>query len=153
MSDLKALARDLRAAGQDVVTAANRAGESTAQVVLKAAREQSSGTVKAHQFRERTGDDHPFAKRHGTPLLPVAVLNVQSGRLLESWEIRRIVTFNGQILYVVRNSAPYAQHLQFGTKSMFARPLVPAIQAKTRGTEQAFFELELTALLTRRFRG
>lgn len=135
------------------MTAANRAGESTAQVVLKAARAQSSGQIKAHQFRERTGDDHPFAKRHGKPLLPVAILNVQTGLLLESWEIRRITTFHGQILYVVRNTAPYAKFLQTGTNLMFTRPLVPAIEAKTKGTEQAFFELELTALLTRRFRG
>ena len=135
------------------MTAANRAGESTAQVVLKAALAQSSGTVKASRFREVTGADHPFSKSLSFPLLPVAILNEQTGLLKQSWEIRRITTFHGQILFVVRNAAPYAKFLQTGTRTMFARPLVPAIQAKTKGTEQAFFELELTALLTRRFRG
>lgn len=153
MSDLKALARDLRAAARDVVEASNRAGETTAKVVMKSAVRQSSGTVKASQFRQVTGDPHPFALRHGHALLPREILNKQSGLLARSWQVMRIRTANGQIIYVVRNVAPYAKFLETGTRTMFSRPVDWAVEFENRGVFEKFFAVELTTLLTRRFRG
>lgn len=140
-------------AAGDVITGSNRAGEATARAVQRMAQDQSKGPVKTHQFRAVTGDPHPFALRHGHALLPREILNKQSGLLARSWIITRIKKPSGQIQFIVSNTAPYAKFLEEGTKTAFARPAGIAVQMKSDGIEARFFEVELTTLLSRRFRG
>jgi len=153
LPSVAALGDEFRKAGKDIVTASNRAGASTARVVAKEAKAQSSGPVKTRNFTKVTGDPHPFARRHGSPLLPAEILNKQTGLLARSWYIMRIAKADGEIIYVVRNTAPYAKFLQSGTENAFARPVDIAVELRTQDVFKTFFETEITAALSRRFKG
>lgn len=65
-------------------------------------------------------DDHPFAKRHGTPQADPSIANYVSGQLSESWEKDQHGA-EGQL----RNDSPHADfvaNLEEKNKFTFARP-------------------------------
>lgn len=97
--------------------------EATADV-FRTARAFSSGTVSTPQLRRL---DHPFARRHGSPLLAPQQVNRQTGRFWESWVTQGPLQVGGTLAAQVHNTAPYAGYLDTGTGRMFARPLAEAV--------------------------
>ena len=69
--------------------------------------------------------DHPYAVRHGKPLLPPEIINTQSGEFKAAWYMDAPRSTDGgkTISGSVINDSEVADYLEFGTKKMFARPL------------------------------
>lgn len=104
-----------------VVRALNKALEDGKQDAL----EYSSGYFSSKDLAKR---DHPFARRHGSPLLPTEIINEQSGEFKGSWRIERVIMpgEGGQLI----NDSKVADFLQYGTKTMFDRPIVVVLVKK-----------------------
>lgn len=86
---------------------------------VQTARHMSSG---GRSSRTLARMDHPYATRHGSPLLPPEIINVQSGEFLASWKAERTPE-GGRVI----NDSPVADFLQFGTKYMVARPIATVL--------------------------
>lgn len=95
--------------------AARQAVVETTRDLQRDAERRSYGTVSADALR-RLG--HPFARRHGTPLMDPRVINRQSGVFAKSWR-REIHGYKGSIY----NVAPHGAFLEYGTRRMFDRPV------------------------------
>jgi hypothetical protein len=80
------------------------------------ARRQSSGPYSLVQLA-RMG--HPYARRHGTALLPPGKINAQTGKFRASWRADRLGPYKGRII----NDNFVADFLQFGTDKMLPRPV------------------------------
>lgn len=66
----------------------------------------------------------PFSTRRPFPLLPLDMINKQSGLFYRSWELTLSRTFSfGMSNPAFRNTAPYAKWLEHGTRWMKARPM------------------------------
>lgn len=100
-----------------------QAVEATIEQAVQVARERSSGPFSLSQLAKK---DFPYAKRHGSPLLPPDMINAQSGEFRDAWTGRMTGARTGEI----RNDAPHADFLQFGTKHMFRRPIKEAVEAE-----------------------
>lgn len=96
-------------------TAVDRAIDMALDDTVSDARRLSSGTRSSARLRQM---DHPYARRHGTPLLPPEIINVQSGEFLSAWHRRR-TSEGGQVI----NDSSVADFLKSGTPRMFARPI------------------------------
>ena len=66
---------------------------------------------------------HPFAKRHGQPLLDPGVINVITGEFRNAWTIVAPALAGSDIVGELRNDSWVAQYLQPGTQLMFNRPI------------------------------
>jgi len=97
----------------------------TTFAVRDRARAYSSGPFSLKLLRRM---DHPYARRHGSPQLPAAVINQQTGIFWSSWE----VAVSDEAVGSVFNTAPHARYLydpdssehpDGGTTRMFGRPL------------------------------
>lgn len=70
----------------------------------------------------------PFSKRRPFPLLPVGMINKQTGLFYQSWKVRFAYSTTSQRpTFVIYNDAPYAKFLEHGTKWAVARPLADQI--------------------------
>lgn len=113
---------------------------------FRTAQAMSSGTVGAAALRRL---DHPFARRHGAPLLNAAVINRQTGRFWESWAQQGPFEVAGAIVGRVFNTDPKARFLEEGTRFMFARPLPDAVVASVAPR----FERRIEEAVVRAFGG
>lgn len=89
--------------------------------LLKTARRWSSGPFSLAELATR---DHPYARRHGRPLLSSARINVQTGVFRDSWVASAAVIPGvgvGVRLYNTDDKA--SRFLEGGTEHMFARPI------------------------------
>lgn len=89
---------------------------------LEDAREMSAGPFSSRELKRM---DHPYATRHGSPMLPPEVVNLQSGEFYHSWWTRQFAD-GGQL----RNDSKVADFLQYGTETMFARPIAEKLGEK-----------------------
>lgn len=67
--------------------------------------------------------DHPYAVRHGSPLLPPEIINRQSGEFASEWKRTPILGSPEEPRMQVRNDSRVADFLKYGTRRMFARPI------------------------------
>jgi hypothetical protein len=93
------------------------------------ARQRSLGP---HSTATLAAMDHPYARRHGSPLLDPSVINVQSGDFLAGWEEAPVRAAGGRISGGIYNADPKADLLEGGTDVMFARPIAPATAQEAR---------------------
>ena len=79
----------------------------------------ASGPYTARDLRDM---DHPYARRHGSPLLPLLPININTGRLLRSMRVFRRRTTAGTI-WQLQYMIPYSKFVLApdGTTYMFAR--------------------------------
>jgi hypothetical protein len=123
--------RQLQALRVEIRAAERRSALDT----LSVAERLSSGQVSTRQLR-RAG--HPYARRHGTPLLNPAIINDQGGPFARSWLLRDPQSENGEETTAIVNTDPVGDYLASGTKVMFARPLPDAVvkEVKPRREER-----------------
>lgn len=79
----------------------------------------ASGPYTERDLREM---DHPYARRHGNPLLPLLPININTGRLLRSMRVFRRKTMAGTI-WQLQYMMPYSKFVLApeGTLYMFPR--------------------------------
>lgn len=89
---------------------------------LQYAQDMSSGDLSKKDLEIM---DHPFARRHGAPLIEGNVINVRTGNFLSHWKMNEATTFESMLSTRGRvyNDSMIADYLVKGTKNMFARPL------------------------------
>jgi hypothetical protein len=90
------------------------------------ARLKSAGTYSLADLADM---DHPYAKRHGTPLLDPSTINIQSGRFISSWKQMPITSSGGAIVGIIVNESVEADYLKDGTRYMFKRPIDVEVEA------------------------
>lgn len=128
---------------------------------LALARRQTSGRRSLAELRRL---DHPYARRHGTPLLDPAIVNVQSGALLSRWyktgqyvapvrvpavgASRTLGSRSRDLRGAIVNDAPVTQHLE-GTRVMFRRPVAEAVEKKLDVDAEAIIARAVTRVLSR----
>ena len=111
--DLEKLEREL---GQAIVKAETKTLEQSYVLAQKL----SSGTETPQTLRQK---DHPYATRHGVPLLDPSRINKQRGVFYWGWR-KFLPVFQANVLYtVLANFTQVANWLKLGTKKMFARPI------------------------------
>lgn len=115
LDDLKALNHALPVIGSQMAMGA-------ADLGIQIAREQSSGPYSSAQLAAM---DHPYATRHGSPMLDPSMINEQSGAFRAHWQAVRY-GMGAQIF----NDAFYAKWLEEGTPTMFARPAGLVIEGR-----------------------
>lgn len=125
MSAFRDAAKDLKRFKQKLVKQLEEAEAKTAREGLKIARKQSSGSVSTSQLRK---EDHPYAKRHGSPKRDPSTINVQSGEFRAEWHVQIGNSLDDGPAIV--NYSRVARFLQEGTTTMFARPVEAVIIAK-----------------------
>lgn len=96
---------------------------------VEQARKRSSGPFSLYELAEM---DHPYAVRHGMPLLDPSIINEQTGRFKASWQ-GEIGVSSGR----VSNASDVADYLDQGTDTMFRRPIGDALEAEMEGFAEA----------------
>lgn len=103
------------------------------------AMEWSSGPFSLAQLAKM---DHPYAKRHGTPRLEAGIINTQTGAFKSDWATS-LPTYDGSTVSArLYNDNEKADFLQFGTPTMFARPIGKRLEQFV--AERAVRELEFS---------
>jgi hypothetical protein len=98
---------------------------------VKLAQLRSSGPYSTAMLRAA---DHPYATRHGSPKLDPGTINQQSGVFRSSWQTDGPSRSDTPILGLIFNDSEVADYLQFGTRTMFARPIAENIERDTDAT-------------------
>lgn len=111
--DLRYLRGDLKKAAKAVVRQAVTEGKARAY-------EWSSGPYSLAQLAKM---DHPYARRHATPLLDPATINVQTGTFRRHWAYQAPYETSTGIKGSVYNDAEIADTLMSGTWLMHRRPI------------------------------
>jgi hypothetical protein len=137
LSALRKLESDFDAAIRQVKQARNRAIRETAYEVKRHLQWFSSGPISSAQLAR---EDHPYATRHMVSRYDPAIINKQTGVFRQSWQIG-ITNIAGHPIYVVRNTASYAEYLEHGTRKMIARPI--DVEARKFAAELLAHKLEL----------
>ena len=136
----------IRLIRKDIGSAAVRAVNRTLTELKAEAVKMSSGPFKTAQLRKNKW--HPYAKRHGTPLLDPALINVQDpvSGFRSNWATSRArltdpgssgVLASGRLF----NDDEIADILDEGTPTMFRRPIrdhleVEAVRLLNRNLER-----------------
>lgn len=107
-----------------VESMARNAVKGAAYSALDRAISMSSGPFSLAELAEM---DHPYARRHGTPLLEPFIINVQSGAFRQDWDMRQV----GDQHFQVFNDNAVADYLDQGTRYMFRRPIAEAVELVT----------------------
>lgn len=106
-----------------------RVVEESIDEALEVALALSSGT---RSLKELAKLDHPYALRHGRPLLPPHVINKQSGQFYSAWKVLAVKVTSRGIFGRVLNDDWKAGLLRDGTDKMFPRPIDDAVKAYIR---------------------
>ena len=124
MSDLRDLARDLRRLREAIVAQTNDLTREVQRDVYLEAVRRSSGTATEAELRAA---DHPYARRHGSPLWDPSTINVGRGDFRAAWATDSVPGPYGLMARSVSNRsavAPFLEQREGATgSSMFARPL------------------------------
>lgn len=115
----KALAKAAQAFPREVELSEDRTLNKAYQLAYK----YSMGTVTAQELAR----NRPYAVRHGAPLRDPSIINQQSSHFIQDWETIGPYWRGGTLYSVLRNISQIANWLEFGTKFMFARPIVQRI--------------------------
>ncbi len=117
-------ARRLNLAADKLERQQFRIAAQTQDDLLRTAYRWSSGPLSLADLAKR---DHPYARRHRTPLLSPMRINVQTGVFRASW-VGVTRQGRGDALVQMFNTDPKAeQFLEPGTSRMFRRPIDFAI--------------------------
>lgn len=149
---------------QQVDDAAERGFRKVLDRGLALARRQTSGRRSLSELRRR---DHPYAKRHGSPLLDPAKVNSQSGDLLSRWFPAGQFGASTQVLGkgdkmpgrvlgsgardlrgAIVNDDPVTEYLE-GTTVMFRRPVAEAVEKKLEAEAESIVGKAIERVLSR----
>lgn len=119
-------ARTLRGLKPKVYRLVDKGVGKSARAAVTFAKWESSGPFSG---RALAAMDHPYARRHGRPLLDPSIVNVQSGLFRQSWQVERKAFAKGGDQFTVANRTSYADYLDQGTRFMFARPIATVVKA------------------------
>ena len=89
---------------------------------------------------------HPYARRHGKPLLNPAIINAQTGTFRASWDGESPRPDGDGLTAAIFNTDPKAELLQSGTRTMFARPIDAQIEEDLAPRREARLERALDKL-------
>jgi len=124
------MAADIQRLKKDIVKAANQATEDTAKGAVQTARYFSGGMFSSaalagmgHPYRTGQGPSNWFKGQAAIPYGDPGIINKQSGTFQADWIYTNLKLSSGIVIRVVKNTAPYAQYLQTGTRRMIARPI------------------------------
>lgn len=81
-----------------------------------------------YSLAELAAMDHPYARRHGTPLLDPSIVNDQTGGFRSRWRSPEIIRFGPEVSGRIVNDADVADWLQNGTPTMVPRPIAEAVE-------------------------
>lgn len=131
-----------------IVEASHRENTRTAENALGAAQILSSGTMS---YAEQRKLDHPFAKRHGTPLTPAWLVNRHNGDFYLGWKMREGMWGEAEgystppTVYNDSKVASFLEQKDGGTDKgmMFARPVDEKVIEKVLPLRERIFEEEL----------
>jgi hypothetical protein len=108
-----------------VISAAEReAVDIISDEAFLSALERSSGPFSSEQLADM---DHPYARRHGYPLLDPGTINVQTGAFKAHWRRERVADDHYQVV----NDDEKAEKILFGDFWTFNRPIDEAVEADT----------------------
>lgn len=97
--------------------------EEAAYEGLRIALRKSSGGLS---YTMQRAMDHPYARRHGRPRADASTINAHTGAFRSAWRIRSGArVFHGMQII---NDSFAADFLQYGTKTMFERPIKEAVE-------------------------
>ena len=113
----------VRRLARDVVLAAKTAEMRSARTGVQLAQGLSGGGKSSAQLAR---EDHPFAKRHGSPKDITYLINEQSGRFRAAWRLKTS-TILRDFAPVIVNDTPYADFLRYGTRKAFRRDIDDAV--------------------------
>lgn len=130
----QAAAKELRARARAVTPAGKTAQRLTLKVMKAQARTASSGPFRSAQLAKM---GRPYSKRRPRPPQDRAILNRQSGRLLNGWRTVVGVNVAGRLEGSLFNIAPEARWFDDrlyprGTKWAIARPIQNYLRSKVR---------------------
>jgi hypothetical protein len=125
---------------------AKRGSERLLSRGLSLAKKRTSGRRSLAELRRR---DHPYATRHGSPLLEPSIVNIQSGRLLSRWYAFRLPggwggSYRGRII----NDDPATEFLD-GTRVMFPRPVARVVSAALGREAESLVAREVARAISR----
>jgi|CXWL01.1.fsa_nt_gi hypothetical protein len=121
----------------EVKTEIGRAVKRTTKKGVAEFRRMSSGTETPKSLRQK---DYPYARRHGTPILPPEIINKQRGVFFENTRDQPIRFDADGVHGQVINDSDVADFLNEGTDSMFRRPIADFVENYMEN--QAKIELE-----------
>lgn len=123
----KQAARKLEQAAEKLLNGEQRLITDTRNDLFKTAYRWSSGPFSLAELAKR---DHPYARRHKTPLLSPRRINVQTGVFRSSWVGAEKPSGSGTTVELYNTDPKAAKYLEPGTSRMFARPVDTAIAAE-----------------------
>ena len=97
----------------------------------------SRGTLSPGDLRRL---DHPYARRHGSPLRNPAILNQKSGETARSWHTSPVSETSEGTQGSVVNRSPAAKWIKSGGKGsskMVERPIVEHVKSRIRAEREA----------------
>lgn len=110
----------LRQLQREIRSELKTVGRTTIAHTQNEAQKRSSGPFS---LRDLAKKDHPYAVRHGAPRLDPSMINTQSGAFRSDWSTSG-PSFDGTgIAARLFNDNEVADFLQYGTRTMFRRPI------------------------------
>lgn len=107
---------------REILAEANRTVRTSIAHGMREAKKQSDGPLSPV---DKVRMDHPYAKRHGSPLVGLLPINQVSGEFYRDWD-QSVPTGKGsQPTGRLFNFNEKADFLKDGTDKMFARPIEP----------------------------
>lgn len=143
MANIDALGRDLKKFMGKVEKAVHTAELRTARGPgVKIAQQLSSGFRSSSMLAAM---DHPYATRHGEPLLDPEIINKQTERFKDAWKAMDKPSAGGSVptLY---NDDPAAKFLEHGTETMAKRPIEEVIKPMVQPFREKNIKDELSKL-------
>jgi hypothetical protein len=118
-------ARYFRTEQQRIRLDLRRAAAAAIQSGFEYAKRESSGPFSLSALAAM---DHPYAKRHGSPMLDPGRINIQTGDFYRGWNNSKPMAGDAIILGRIYNLDRVADFLKYGTRFMFARPIEQRVE-------------------------
>lgn len=110
----------------DVRARMRAADAQTVREGVEIAQSLSAGTWSLAALARRPYPNHPYARSHPNAAFDPGVINRQTGKFQAGWHVRP----NPNLPPALWNTSRVARYLEFGTKSMVARPIDKLIIAR-----------------------
>lgn len=140
----EALARELERVGAELHDAARSAVSETLESAQALAQRYSSGPLSRADL---IAQDHPYARRHGAPQAEPSIINVDTGRFRDAWEIDGPSEAGGTVRGALWNASPEAEFLETGTTFMFERPIADRVALEIEPVFQEKAERRISEVL------